>query len=63
MTGWALVSAMLALSAEAQGGRPATASGVMAQVETQGAAATLQALFESPEWEPILDGIAGGGAG
>ena len=57
----AVVAATLHAQSTANG--RVTAASVMALVQQKGASAALESLFEAPQWEPILDGIAGGGAG
>ena len=51
------------VNAQVTAERRVTAGSVMERVQQKGAAAALESLFEAPQWESILDGIAGGGAG
>jgi len=63
LAGLAVLLAEHPSQAEPQVHRPVTAQAVMAQVQQKGPSAALALLFESPQWEPILDGVAGGGEG
>jgi hypothetical protein len=40
-----------------------TAQAIMSSIREKGADAVLRELFDSPQWETVLSGIGGGGAG